>query len=578
MFTKTQGNSSRTLCLRHNKSPSKNKKTLDLIQTREISQAVKRWCHSALLLALTFTCNVTWAKETTSCKVSTILPIEERISFHPTQLIYWQSILVSNNTNLMLFDRDADGEIIPLLAKSWQADKLNRKLKIQLNESCHWSDGHPITAQDMKSGIQRLYQGPPSLTVERVSIAGSHAVLTGKAGVDALKIHAVNEHTLEIEYEGALDLFLLTLSQPAFTPKPTHLKTFAHGEKLPLVSSGAYVTQYQDASRIVLKKNPYFCQLTQGNVDEVEILTNLPMRAEVGALSNGKVDILLDEPFRSLHTLDARQANHQVNINFLHVRDEFTTHYLMVNQRNDTLRDPRIRKAIELAIEHGYMRSSAIFGSDIEMATSYAPQYGSYRGIHYAFDSAPYSERLKKAQALMREAGYSKDRPLKLDFPSQKHNVLESAAEALVGMLKGAYIQLELRYPEDLTQYYANLRHGTYDLAFMSWSDDIPDPSNALKPILSLISASAKVERELKQQLVNSHHIQDKEQRYLVLKGIEETLKRVGSIIPLYRSASYWVVQSDIEAMNLRKGVFRGLRKRSCLSITHNLNQHAPPT
>ena len=54
-----------------------------------------------------------------------------------------------------LVNQDADGNIVPGQAESWQVSDDNKVFTFRICDNAHWSDGSPVTAHDFVYGFQR---------------------------------------------------------------------------------------------------------------------------------------------------------------------------------------------------------------------------------------------------------------------------------------------------------------------------------------------------------------------------------------------------------------------------------------
>ncbi len=159
------------------------------------------------------------------------------------------------------------GEIEPALAKSWEfsADKL--RIVFTLREGLKWSDGHPLTADDVVFTYNQLYLNPeiPSSerdilrigqtgalpTVEKINdlqvqftIPEPFAPFLANTGLSILPAHVLRE-TLEKRDGQGKPIFFSTWSVD--TPP----------EKI--VASNAYkLSNYATSQRVVFERNPYY--------------------------------------------------------------------------------------------------------------------------------------------------------------------------------------------------------------------------------------------------------------------------------------------------------------------------------
>ena len=92
--------------------------------------------------------------------------------------------------------------------------------------------------------------------------------------------------------------------------------------------------------------------------------------------------------------------------------------------------------------------------------------------------------RVKRAQDLMRQAGYGPDKHLRLEFSTSPSDDARRVAAAAQQMWAAAYIDVEIRQLESKS-YSANLSTGNYDVAAYAWLGDFNDARNFLFLFLS---------------------------------------------------------------------------------------------
>ena len=62
---------------------------------------------------------------------------------------------------------DEDGEAIPGVARSWEANSDSTEFTFHLRRNAQWSDGTPLTAQDLVYGITRALSPAPGSTRQK---------------------------------------------------------------------------------------------------------------------------------------------------------------------------------------------------------------------------------------------------------------------------------------------------------------------------------------------------------------------------------------------------------------------------
>lgn len=158
-------------------------------------------------------------------------------------------------------------EIKPALAKSWTISEDKLRIVFTLKEGLKWSDGHPLTADDVDFTYNQLYlnEAIPSGMRDVLRIGQSRALpkvrkindlqveftlpepfapFFGTSGANILPAHILRETVEKKDRDGNL-LFLSTWSVDTPLDK--------------IVASGSYkLRNYATSERVVFERNPYY--------------------------------------------------------------------------------------------------------------------------------------------------------------------------------------------------------------------------------------------------------------------------------------------------------------------------------
>ena len=164
------------------------------------------------------------------------------------------------------------GEIEPALAESWEISEDKMKITFTLKEDLKWSDGEPLTADDVVFTYNKLYLNEEIPTTARdilkvgksqslptvkklndlqveFSISEPFAPFLGNTGLSILPAHILREKVEQRDGEGNL-LFLSTWD--IGTPPAE------------IIGNGPYkLASYATSQRVVFTQNPYYWQQDQ---------------------------------------------------------------------------------------------------------------------------------------------------------------------------------------------------------------------------------------------------------------------------------------------------------------------------
>lgn len=124
-----------------------------------------------------------------------------------------------------LFEADEDGKPQKSLVDDYKyvADKDENKYTLTLTlKTTNWSDGVPVSANDVQYAFSRLFRTEISSRAVAMlcDIKNAREIIAGNTSEDHLGVTVVDSTTLEIEFEGPVDIdaFLLVLCSPALYP------------------------------------------------------------------------------------------------------------------------------------------------------------------------------------------------------------------------------------------------------------------------------------------------------------------------------------------------------------------------
>lgn len=378
-----------------------------------------------------------------------------------------------------LVSTDAEGKTVPGLAEKWETQD-NKVWTFTLRDA-KWSNGDPITAHDAVYALRRLVD--PNTGAYYASyladakVVNAEAVATGKAPLTKLGVVALDDKTLQITLTEAVPYFIDMLALPVTFP--VHQKTVeTHGDKWlspeNIVVSGAYkLEQTVVGSHTTLVKNPQYYDAAKATIEKVQFLP-VPADGGLNRYRAGEVDVSL-VPGDQIQKVQSESGSE------LQVSPRLCTYYLEPNIAAAPLNDPRVRKALSMAIVRETF--PLILKRGEEPAYQLTPL--SIQGMQEAapaWKSMDQEARNQKAKELLAEAGYTADKPLQFEFlysTSETGKKLSSAINAmwtqnLGGAVKASQINQEWK------SFLDTKNQGSFSLAMSGWCADYNEPSSFL--------------------------------------------------------------------------------------------------
>jgi len=485
-------------------------------------------------------------------------------SFTPVNMSFTPVLRLGREYLGTLVRYDADANLVPSLAKSWEIAPDNRSITFQLDRTCHWSDGAPITANQFKAGFETLFDPSTSFTANggfaplSELIKGANAVRNKQVSPKMIGLRALDEATFVVETEGPADLFLQALTSHNYTPLPTHWinagKMKWPAPEIWQVASGPYVVQKVDPKMVAMGRNPHFCKGQEKPLKAVRYLLDSPRQATIGMFLNGAIDGV--DRFSQRIVAPLLKNVDQIR------KFKFTApggspdrvySYLFVNQTVPELQDPRIKQAISLLIEYEFLASGPIMGTETHILDGFLLPVEGYRSPALEYRTTPYTERVEKARVLMEEAGYSEKNRLRLDLPLRENHEFFSLGQAIAGMLSKGHFDVQTRLAGEGEEYYRNLDTRNFGVGLFLWGTILPDPSIVLRGVIDKRITSQDV-HDGYHDLYNQSLQQDtRDDRFARLLELEKQLQANGHIIPLTAVTRTFILGEEYK---LTGGVF----------------------
>lgn len=340
-----------------------------------------------------------------------------------------------------LVSRDSDNAVQPGLAKSWDISTDGTTYTFHLNRNMTFSNGDVLDADDVAWSINQLKEKQYYNANQVESLS---------------KAEALDANTVRITLSSPDSNLLWYLTG---RPGLVFDKDATYNAKTQAVGSGPYtVESFDSASKMVLKANPkYWGTAHKPATQHVVIDFITDDNAAVNALKSGDVDVLSPVNATLAKSLDT-------NTYHVSASDGSDKFVLAFNCANKKLADKRVRQAIRYGINHKEIIASR-GGVDTALGgpiPSVDPGYEDLTGL-YPHDEA-------KAKQLMREAGYSTSKPLKLTL-TYANTYGTELGDQLKSQLAKIGIDLNINYVEFSTWLQDVHANGDYELSLVDHAE-----------------------------------------------------------------------------------------------------------
>jgi oligopeptide transport system substrate-binding protein len=340
---------------------------------------------------------------------------------------------------------DSPDGIVPGAARSWELSEDGLTYIFHMREEGRWSNGDPVTAHDFVYGLRRSVD-PATLSNYSIMlrpILNAEQVIAGELPPEQLGVRALDDMTLEIRLSGPTPYFLGVLTHSASYPvhRPT-VERYGDRWARPgrLVSNGAFrLRDWVMQSHVILERNEHYWDTANVVLDEVWYYPIENQSTELQRYRAHALDYTYDLPFRQLAWIRANLPDE------LRIDPYLGIYYFGLNVTRPPFRDNlALRQALYLAIDRDIMTSQVTTAGEIP-AYGWVPAAANYRQYVPEWAHWTQAERVAEARRLYEEAGYSRERPLRLQILYNTHENHRTISVAVSSMWNEALgIETEL--------------------------------------------------------------------------------------------------------------------------------------
>jgi oligopeptide transport system substrate-binding protein len=328
-----------------------------------------------------------------------------------------------------------DGSAVPAAAESWTVSPDGLEYRFALREGLRWSNGDALKASDFVTGMRRLVDpktaSPYAQFIDPVLNAG--AITRGEKKPNELGVSAPDDRTVLIRLESPAPYLLGLLAQPGTFP--------VHGPSLAangteyarpgkLVSNGPFVLDdWVMGSHVLVRRNPHYWNDRATKLERVKFVHISDAGTELRQYRAGQLDFTFVVPAQQFQWIKQNLAQE------LHVAPQLSVYYYGFNLTQPPFKDnPKLRRALSLAIDRDKL-TTAVTGVGEAPAYGWVPRgVWNYTPQQFDYANTPYAERLAEARRLYAEAGYSTEKPLRIELrynSGDTHNRLAVAIAAM---------------------------------------------------------------------------------------------------------------------------------------------------
>ena len=307
---------------------------------------------------------------------------------------------------------EPNGEAAPYLAERDEYSQDMKAVTFYLHETAKWSDGHPLTAEDVKFTYETLIKyineiGTAWGFLDARQILGGEEYANGQAeSVSGIKV--IDPKTVRFELTGDAAGFVRYLWR-AIAPKHMYegCETFEDLENAPFtknstVHSGPFrLGKYEEANYIELVPvHPYWVDAP--NLHEVKyvdkvIMYQIQTEQALNMMEAGELDIYLG-------AASVVERASEMEGFTVHTAYGYASRHLPVNMHRPHMKDKRVRQAMMYALDREALNEIALGGwGKVTVSPINDPEWAVNPNID------PYDYNPDRARELLEEVGWDPD-------------------------------------------------------------------------------------------------------------------------------------------------------------------------
>lgn len=441
-------------------------------------------------------------------------------------------------------------EPIPGVAERWEvsADKLT--YTFYLRKNAKWNNGDPVTAHDFAAAWQRAISPELASVYSFILFPVKNAKAYNKGEIkdfSKVGIKAKDDHT-----------FVVTLAQPTpyfmslapfQTLMPIHKKSVeAKGgfmdrqnpwARVGMVTNGAFqLKSWKLNDSLVVEKNPTYWDAANVKLNKVVFYPINGEQIEERAFRAGQIHKVHQIGISKIATYKKKRPS------ALRIDTYLSTYYYLINTTVKPLNDPRVRRALSLAVDRDMIVKYVTKGGQNPAHYFTPPGTGGFNGKGFN------QNNVELAKKLLAEAGYPEGK----GFPKvtllyntlEKHKVIAEAIQQMWKKNLGVDIELT---NQEWKVYVNSINNQNFMLARRGWIGDYPDPNTFLDLLISDSpnNLGKWQNKEFDKVMLASQNTMDKAKRLELFQQAEQLVHDDAAVIPIFNDVRNYLLHEDVK-------------------------------
>jgi oligopeptide transport system substrate-binding protein len=443
---------------------------------------------------------------------------------------------------------DRDGAPMPAAAARWAVSNDGTVYTFTLHPALKWSNGDPLTAADFVAGLHRLVDPATASQYAQVVdiIVNAADIVAGRKAVDTLGAAAPDDRTVVITLNSPAPYLPGLMAHPSTAPlhRPSLAKfgdLFARPGNQ--VTNGAFTaTEWLQGSYIRAVRNVHYRENAANALDGVKYVQIADENAELRAYRAGELHSTAVVPRGQFDWIRENLANE------LHIAPQLNTYYYGFNFDRPLFRDPRVRRALSMAIDRERLATSVLRVGELP-ANGWVPQgILGYTPQTFDYAAMPMPARIAAAKQLLADAGFTSGNPLRFELRYNTGEVHTKVAVAVASMWKEALGVDAALAAVEFKSLLDDVNRRNVDLFRLSWLGDYNDPYTFLQFMKSDFGINLPHYRnpEYDRLLAAAAREPDVAKRREQLEAAERLMLADHPLLPLYFYVNKHLVKPEV--------------------------------
>lgn len=354
----------------------------------------------------------------------------------------WSDVKEIISINEAIYDglirRGPNLELQPGLASSWETDSDRLSWFFHLRDDVTFHNGEPFNSVAAKFSMERMAKPALGFTYAEATIFTQY--------LDGLIIEVLDDFTIKVTTPSPNSELPQILVEGYMVP-PIAIQELGEAFKYQPIGTGPYrIAELKENEHVLAKSNPTYFG-SPPSYGEVSWRLIPDEGERLAALDTADAVIAVGASPKNAQLLEGRS-----DVQVVRTRDTCAYAYFF-NCSRGPLRDPRVRQAVNLAVDKEAIVRSLLDGAGYVMSGIVGPAHA---GFNPRIEPYPYDPA--RARNLLAAAGFAKGMTITIDTPLSLPAEALRLSQMVAEQLREVGIQASLNITEDRLAYANKVR------------------------------------------------------------------------------------------------------------------------